>query len=145
MNRERLELLHYMLTEDMPSEVKYFYMTDWVRKKVDYHDYEAGGEDVRYLPVSLISDDANTCGTAACALGSATMYLPFRSAGLKFNEYWQEVSYQGHNGLSAGEVFFELTRRQAEYLFYPSSYPVKKKITPADVAARVMEILKGEY
>lgn len=139
MNRARLEMLHHMLTEDMPREVVAFYMPTWQTKSSTLA-LITDEPDPRYLPVTLKEGD---CGTAACAFGSAALYGPFREMGLRFDETYGWPTFAGKISMPAAEEFFDISEKEAEYLFGPASYP-KQPITPLIVAARVRELIDKE-
>jgi hypothetical protein len=79
--------------------------------------------------------DITACGTTACAMGWAGSMPEFRKRGLKL--IWERHSNSGHVvftdrdgerffGEEAGEVFFGLTCKEAEFLFIPASDTAEK-------------------
>lgn len=84
------------------------------------------------------------CGTAACVLGSAALYPPFRKMGLKHQ--WEEhsdatISYRGEEYEEAGAAFFGITYKEACGLFKYRQVGHKSR---ADVEKCVRELIK-EY
>ena len=108
--------------------------------------------------------NGHTCGTAACALGSAGLWSKFRKAGLRTNkmdnniELFDRKGNVEDEGFAAGGRFFGLNHDEAHYLFNPNQYtsgkrqqnPVTKKfrhdplhvVRPASVAARVRNLIR---
>lgn len=89
-----------------------------------------------------------SCGTAACAFGSACLYEPFQEEGLHLAQFdWQEgvydPAYEGSVCYSAATLFFDLSFQEAQYLFDPQEYPGldPAHITPQMVAERVQELI----
>ena len=82
---------------------------------------------------------ARDCGTAACALGSACYYKPFKKLGLKMDKSWDIPSYKKENGFEAGMKFFGLTRAENERLFDVQYY--KKHPSPKQVAKKVDRLI----
>lgn len=87
-----------------------------------------------------------SCGTAACALGSAALYPPFKKAGLKFmrcdsffNEY--VPMYKDFVGFYAGDRFFKISSAESRWLFDPQEYR-RKRVAPSNVAKRVDRLIK---
>lgn len=74
--------------------------------------------------------EQHSCGTIACALGSAALYPPFIKAGLKIRKLKLEmgggwagnVMYKGYQGDWAGAKFFGISQDEAEDLFYGSTH-----------------------
>lgn len=87
----------------------------------------------------------NSCGTVACALGWAGSDPQFKAEGLQLARPIFTPHFQGFTGYAAGAEFFGITREQSEYLFnpdeYESTYSEVEKVTPADVIARIEELL----
>lgn len=82
-----------------------------------------------------------SCGTAACALGSAALYEPFRKEGLKIHCIVNaDVIYRGAEGYDAGKKFFGITLNESENIFNPDFY-MKSKVTPKDVAKKVIGLI----
>lgn len=82
------------------------------------------------------------CKTAACALGSAALYKPFKKMGLKVNRASDSVIFGNRENYAAGEKFFNITERQSEYLFGTHYNMETSDVTPFDVADRVEELIK---
>lgn len=59
------------------------------------------------------------CGTAACALGWATMIPSFRRAGLHLGRYGEPVITDGEHPLDAAETLFGINQYEADSLFIP--------------------------
>lgn len=99
-----------------------------------------------------------SCGTAACALGSACLYQPFVEAGLGLHDHipitqaaYKEVTqdaqpiFQGKWEFEAGADFFGITSRESVNLFAPTEYTAeygKARICPGAVAKRVDQLIK---
>jgi len=90
------------------------------------------------------------CNTAACALGSAGLYKPFRRAGLKtdpsmcmavtYREPGARASFR-ELGFSAGEKFFGISRYESQFLFDPLYYYARQKpFMPQGLAAKALFI-----
>lgn len=85
------------------------------------------------------------CGTAACALGSACCYKPFKKSGLYLDpSFFNDVPrYKHYTELNAGQEFFGLSCYEAEWLFMPRNYDiVDTKVTAKMVARRVLFLIK---
>jgi len=80
-----------------------------------------------------------SCGTAACALGSAALHKPFIKAGLSF-DICNSPSYKGERDFYAGSCFFGIGYDASINLFANSSY--KNPPTAAKVARRVDSLIK---
>lgn len=90
------------------------------------------------------------CYTAACALGSAACYPPFKRAGLKLRHGFDIVFNESY-GTAAGAHFFEISENESTYLFMPDRYTnagdldmeesESNPITPQRVAARVQTLI----
>lgn len=99
---------------------------------------------VQRFDMGLFVDFEDDCGTAACALGTACLYPPFRALGLTvdargYPEYRPPAGGVVY-GVAAGRDFFGLSAGDADRLFYVSSY-YRAGVTPADVADRIDAIL----
>lgn len=115
-------------------------------------------EDAAYkLSKNVTPEAAKECGFAACAIGWAATYKPFRRAGLVMqidvdtadDDKAMEVSYDGEVNAMAVELFFGLQQdndlytgetEEWEYLFGPYAYP---NITPSPekVAKRIRKFV----
>ncbi len=60
------------------------------------------------------------CKTAACALGSAALYPPFKKMGLTL--YDDVPMFKDSTGIDAGAEFFGITRHESEFLFDDNEY-----------------------
>jgi len=88
-----------------------------------------------------------TCGTAACAAGSATLVPEFMGRqGLKLVvEYWGDgqwdcdIRYRGQYGMDACAKFFKISDEDASYLFEPMSYNDPRK---RNVISRLRQVAK---
>lgn len=104
-------------------------------------------------------NEDGSCGTAACALGSACFYKPFIEQGLVMNALGLP-EYQNNLHYNAGAEFFGLTNKQALYLFGPYEYnseiKINKgtnwwdeenmaKVTPQMVVKHIDKVLTGAY
>lgn len=121
--------------------------------------------------LGLTVEIPESCGTAACALGSACLYKPFMEKGLKTEAYDQGIykpALTGYNspindycnsGVYVGAEFFGISHKEAEFLFSPLQYTDKylfselarrfqkrvvKRIRPKQVARRI-DILMQRY
>lgn len=90
----------------------------------------------------------NSCGSAACALGSAGLYPPFVAQGLVTHKIRSDVYYiidedvKHHPyGVEAGELFFHISPEESERLFLPDYYQ-EKPVTAEAVADRVQELIQ---
>ena len=92
-----------------------------------------------------------TCGTSACALGSAAMYDPFTKQGLTI-DCFGTPEYKGEEGFQAGALFFGLDTlfdwdhtlwqySTSAWLFMPQMYSIKRNSKAVDVAARVKYLI----
>lgn len=78
-----------------------------------------------------------SCGTAACALGSAALYAPLRKQGLKITAWrYGSVTYRGEEDWDAGAKFFGISMNESHELFNPCRY-YNPKVSPKHVAERV--------
>ncbi len=87
------------------------------------------------------------CGTAACALGAACLYPPFKRAGLKLRieKEWGVPcpTFKGSVELNAGEIFFGITYEEAADLFFGSRYRTGWAGTrPHHVATKIRKLIK---
>lgn len=125
----RLEKLYYMLINHgtLFPKVK-FCMNTWLESKKHY-------EEQSYISTSI---KWGSCNSAACALGSACLYGPFRKAGLSINMNSTPI-YRGYYYLEAGEMFFGLTEEETVYLF--GLPPSGTKVTTRTIASRVKKLI----
>ncbi len=149
MNRSRLltfESLLRNLRSEIP-EIVYFDLDEWVQLRMN-----------KVSPTSVKLKRGHDCGTAACALGAATLFGPFQKQGLITTKY-AVPCFKNLTGVQAGAAFFGISRHQARWLFLKSYYHpafdpdkhntdewfalTKRKITPVMVADRVKQILDG--
>lgn len=83
-----------------------------------------------WYEVSNVTGD-KSCGTSACALGSAACWPKFKKAGLKIvtDSYGhRSVTFKGFEDSKAGAEFFGIHTAEADWLFMPDTYgKVKKK------------------
>lgn len=71
------------------------------------------------------------CGTAACALGSAACYAPFKRKGLSLKDdslYGKSPAYEYNRGFEAGAEFFGITKEESRELFASTRYSVNGKM-----------------
>lgn len=80
-----------------------------------------------------------SCGTTACAIGDATLMRAFRRRGLRHERGFLTPTYKNLAGWPAVEKFFDLTRREAHYLFSSGNYDTDSD--PAIVARRLREFV----
>lgn len=85
------------------------------------------------------------CGYAACAVGSATAWLPFRLLGFIASPYNGVPVYRGNIAWDAVRKFFGVTQEQAAFLFDKYKYVSGSETTPQDVRARISLFLKTVY
>lgn len=105
MNREqKLNHLISILEQDMPG----FAMETWFSR------------------INLKERGVNPdCGFAACALGHAAMDPVFMHMGLELivrSDVYSEITYGGRTAFGAAENFFEITDKEAYFLFNPEEY-----------------------
>ena len=158
---KRLEQLHYMLkNHDKLFKTIKFDLNQWTEECVPDEVCSPTHEGATNSPLS--------CTTAACALGSAAMYEPFRKQGLKTDVRSQIAEdgvtqlyypgnpvYKDQDGMEAGATFFGITYGEAYWLFSAETYfkPTNSglqelqyakagTITPDMVAKRVRHIIK---
>lgn len=148
MNRKRLERLIKVLQE-VRRERKPFTIDSW-SIMVSRFDH------------SIVNRRGNSCGTACCALGYATLDPSFRRQGLslktadgkpvtsrniaKVEEKGAitEPVFNGYWGLSAGAAFFDISDNEAAYLFMPHTYyNLDRPVRPSDVIKRVRKLLNS--
>lgn len=94
-----------------------------------------------------------TCGTAACAVGSAMLFKPFNRRGLKGKwsgspDIRDEGSafvpvYKKYSGWDAVKEFFDITNSEAEWLFSGNEYIVKP--SSKKVAKRAKAFVDNDY
>lgn len=81
------------------------------------------------------------CGTVACAVGHAGLNPWFRSQGFKTNiqkgdvEYFQGDSWNGRHSWQAIQEFFQISEKEALYLFARQSYLLANE--PKLIAKRI--------
>jgi hypothetical protein len=91
------------------------------------------------------------CGSAACALGVASLHPQFQNEGLIPKYQGPDLldllrrdsyipAYRRHRGINAGSKFFEISDLQASYLFLESSYPESHR-APRYVADRIRKFI----
>lgn len=124
-------------------------LRDFLRTKVDpdHFDMWVWATDFELKQ----KGETNSCNTAACGLGYAT---------LLFDELELQGDIQGevmiayrvriprgtiHYGYGAAAAFFDITVEQARAVFDPEGYQMRweGRITPAEVADRIDELLAG--
>lgn len=79
----------------------------------------------------------SSCGTAACALGSACFYKPFREEGLKIKKepmLAPSPAFKKSRDFEAGARFFGISFMESYYLFFPSAYVKRDNSTTASYA-----------
>lgn len=116
MNRERLQQMVTMLRDLSPVHHKGFDISDW------------------------------HCGTSACAVGHACLTPSFQVQGLELQydgSGWMPA-FDGETSWYAVEKFFDLSEKDAEHLFYRTSYDTSYDTTANEVADRIEEFLAGE-
>jgi hypothetical protein len=77
-----------------------------------------------------------SCGTSACAVGTACFDPWFNEQGLHLNEYGGP-SFKDWTSWDAVEAFFGMDPSDARDLFYGGNYPKGDDTTPAEVANRI--------
>ena len=90
------------------------------------------------------------CNTSACAIGYAAQDSWFNYHGLYLTKdgYYERLypTYAGHQEFKALSVFFAISLKQAEYLFYAGSYnDTGNGITADRVRRRINYILKRGF
>lgn len=117
-----------------------------------------GGDNINgkiRFDIDVWASTHQSCGTAACAFGSACYYKPFNRMGLKIVDgVWGNApEYKGYTEFYAAEEFFKIESLEAEYLFSPDAYnhynhvaeffKSKKieKVTSKSVAARIKKLI----
>lgn len=78
------------------------------------------------------------CGFAACALGSAALYPPFKEAGLRLR--LMAPQYGDACGSNAGAKFFGISYQEARDVFLPVFYT--GIITAKDVSEKITKLIK---
>ena len=145
VNLSRLKKLKYMLEHH--DEI--FKKDDTSKVKVDNKMYTSVGKfdlSVWFKP---------NCVSAACALGSAACYPPFKRMGLKLSGdslvgtgIWFKPEYKEWTDFEAGAAFFSISLYESDWLFNPSHYEIEyenaedddsvlKLVTPKVVAESV--------
>lgn len=132
MRRDRLLRLIEVL-EQVKQDGRPFDMGRWV----------GSGSDTT---VGLLDIPVEECGTASCAFGWAARDPVHRAQGIELKWHSQMLmwvpEFAGRMGFAAAETFYEITERQAIWLFDPPSYAAADK-SIAHVLARV-RVLAGE-
>lgn len=148
-NFERLEKLAWLMEnykKELPRinhGITDFDMSNWLEPS--YEDRDSG---LAYKECSIGKLKQWSCGTSACALGSA-MYHPW------FIEQGLVPSRDGRTpnlivgcrrsplgGFAVASKFFGITDEQSEWLFDPEKYDDDgPNITPAQVAKRVRTLI----
>lgn len=100
---ERLRMLYAML-RGLPEEK--VDLKNWREKKTGKGSFAYCDDE------ELV--DADSCGTAGCAVGWACAYPPFKAMGLKMHS---APTYDGSPGWAAVTHFFGIEYRYAEFLF----------------------------
>jgi len=101
-------------------------------------------EDIGLIPVSV------SCGTTACAVGLAVVSGVFKRSGLYNGAYFPGKIVPGFDnkiGFGAVEAFFELTQKEAAFLFEDDSYPdylCRGAKGERFVAKRIRQFVAGE-
>jgi hypothetical protein len=97
---------------------------------------------LRNLPPEGPGFDIGTwrCGTTACAVGHACLNPVFQEQGFEWNKRHREPVFHGILSWPAVELFFGLTKGQAEHFFYSASYS-ENDPTANDVADRIERFL----
>lgn len=103
-----------------------------------------------YFSIGTWARKGTECVFAACAVGSAALWLPFRILGLKHaTDGWSNVlrpKYKNLYDWSATQEFFGLTNQESYYLFDGWYYKMNDNdITPDVVADRIELFLKEGY
>jgi hypothetical protein len=111
MNRERLQQMVTMLRGLLPEKRENFDIGEW------------------------------TCGTSACAVGTACFHPWFNEQGLHINDCGGPEFDLWH-GWHAVEQFFELSSNEARDLFCGVRYPSGDDTKPDEVADRIESFLK---
>lgn len=131
MNVKRLKKLARLLFADAakPKGVK-FDLTAWAKKGGRIKAFK----NEKRVPVS--------CGTNACAVGLACISGAFKKEGLSF-EIRNKIlipTFAASNNWEAVEIFFEITRDEARFLFESTAYR-KSKGAEAEimVANRILD------
>jgi hypothetical protein len=98
------------------------------------------------VPEGAFQMDNWVCGTTACAIGWAAQDSIFKEEGLTL--MFHTPQFNEASGFYAVENFFDISVSIARALFAPESYRQDVNFTciatPADVAARVRELLASE-
>lgn len=129
---ERLTELQGMLTHhDQLFKNLYFDMGTWFDPKDGHEDQQ--------------KNVTASCGTAACALGSAALHKPFMKQGLRISG--DVPVFKGEYGEAAGAKFFGITDMESASLFDPSEYEDWFNVSTTEVADKVAALIekyKGE-
>lgn len=84
------------------------------------------------------------CGTAACAIGHATLIPEFQEEG--FQRFWSGVKYKGAVSWDAVEAFFEISSSEAHWLFGGDQYKSLSEehlLKPSRVAERIQSLMEN--
>lgn len=151
MNKERLELMATLMDEVAADQalLSHFDLKSWVRSNHDDDNEQAPKPLGNRDPAVDLKNELHTCGTTACAVGFATLDKRFRAQGLRmhvasgcsFPCYVGTEGRGGFTGWLAVQKFFDLEYEMADYLFHSDHYS-EGKDGPADVAARIRQVLK---
>lgn len=109
--------------------------------------------NVRFDLSGWVEQDATkkTCGSAACAVGSAIYWKPFQLLGLKpktsggfFGEVRYIPKYKDEENWDAVTKFFGIDLEIARWLFEIDKYP-ENDPQPEAVVERIREVLDGSH
>lgn len=143
MNKRRLLKLADLLEADAKNKkgVK-FDLYAWAKKEVD-------GELDRFAFKKGEVVEVN-CSTAACAWGLAAISGAFKRQGVGYTISGYGYlcpTYGRKREFSAARAFFEISEKEADFLFEPSSYHYSKR-TGAEgelyVAQRIRDFVAGK-
>lgn len=84
----------------------------------------------------------HNCGTAACAFGWALCMPEVKQTGLTLKKGWPYFPREGTKGYEAIGDAFEISPKDAMFLFHGDRYPCYwEDITPAMVATHIRELV----
>jgi hypothetical protein len=160
MNIERLKELQKLLATVPPER---FNLKTWGYLGPK-NDGSTADQVIRKLREIALPDDENfewdgaldepilkqiSCGFAGCAMGWAALHPPFQEAGLHLHLFirdgyqFSHITYEDYEEYEAAAYFFDIPKKEAEYLFDPSKYGITKP-TQAMVSDRITELLESE-
>lgn len=86
--------------------------------------------------------NTGSCGTVCCALGLAATSPVFQAQGFTLTESGLPL-YQDSRGIEAAALFFSLSLKEVQHLFWPYSYRQSDSPTQQQVARKIRQFIKA--